>query len=270
MMLSFRFPRRFTMFCSLVLALCFTAGAQAATVLITGANSGIGLELAKQYAEKGWTVIATHRRDTTPDSLAELAAKHKNVRPERMDVQKPDDARALAARMRGEPIDVLINNAGIYSLGDWLDRTDVSQRFGTLDYAAFDHFMQINVRGPVSVTEAFVDNVRKGAQKKVITVTSTIGTISTPEVSTNAFWYGTSKAALNKATVTLAAVLKPDGIIVVPMHPGSVRVEKQASANVPGMIDTPDSARAMIRTIDSLTLKDSAKFTNYDGKRLPW
>ena len=104
----------------------------------------------------------------------------------------------------------------------------------------------------------------------MITVTSTIGTISTPEVSTNAFWYGTSKAALNKATVTLAAVLKPDGIVVVPMHPGSVRVEKQASANVPGMIDTPDSARAMIRTIDSLTLKDSAKFTNYDGKPLPW
>jgi NAD(P)-dependent dehydrogenase (short-subunit alcohol dehydrogenase family) len=165
---------------------------------------------------------------------------------------------------------VLINNAGIFSLGDWLDRTDNRQRFGTLDYAAFDQFMQINVRGPVLVTEAFIENVRAGTQKKVISVTSTIGTISTPEVATTAFWYGTSKAALNKATVTLAAVLKKDGVIVVPMHPGSVRVEKQASANVPGMIETPDSVRAMIRTIDGLTLKDTGKFTSYDGKPLPW
>jgi len=262
--------RRFAALCSVAAALCLAPLSQAATVLITGANSGIGLELAKQYAEKGWVVIATHRHSDTPESLAELSAKFKSVRVERMDVQKPDDVHALATRMRGQPIDVLINNAGIFSLGDWLDRADNRQHFGTLDYASFDQFMQINVRGPVLVTEAFVDNVRASTQKKVISVTSTIGTISTPEVATNAFWYGTSKAALNKATVTLAAVLKRDGIIVVPMHPGAVRVEKQASVKVPGMIETPDSVRAMIRTIDSLTLKDTAKFVSYDGKPLPW
>jgi NAD(P)-dependent dehydrogenase (short-subunit alcohol dehydrogenase family) len=255
---------------SVIAALCFASLSQAATVFITGANSGIGLEMAKQYAEKGWTVIATHRHSDTPASLAELSGKFKSVRVERMDVQKPDDVHVLAAKMKGQPIDVLINNAGIFSLGDWLDRADNRQHFGTLDYAGFDQFMQINVRGPVLVTEAFIENVRAGAQKKVICVTSTIGTISTPEVATNAFWYGTSKAALNKATVTLAAVLKKDGVMVVPMHPGSVRVEKQASANVPGMIETPDSVRAMIRTIDALTLKDTGQFTNYDGKPLPW
>lgn len=253
-----------------IAALSFASLSHAATVLITGANSGIGLEFAKQYAEKGWTVIATHRHSQTPKSLAELSGKFRTVRVERMDVQKPDDVHALAAKLKGQPIDVLINNAGIFSLGDWLDRTDTSQRFGTLDFAAFDQFMQINVRGPVLVTEAFIDNVRASAQKKVISVTSTIGTISTPEVGTTALWYGTSKAALNKATVTLAAVLEKQGIIVVPMHPGSVRVEKQASANVPGMIETPDSVRAMIRTIDALTLKDTGRFTNYDGKPLPW
>jgi len=261
---------RLSVLCSLVVSACLALSAQAETVLITGANSGIGLELATQYAAKGWTVIATHRRDTTPESLEALSAKYKNVRAERMDVQKPEDVKALATRMRGQPIDVLINNAGIFSLGDWLDRTDNRQRFGTLDYAAFDQFMEINVRGPVVVTESFIDNVRAGKQKKVISITSSIGTISTPDVAVNAFWYGTSKAALNKATVTLASVLKPEGIIVVPMHPGSVRVEKQASVHVPGMIETPDAVRSMIRTIDSLTLKDTAKFTNYDGKTLPW
>jgi NAD(P)-dependent dehydrogenase (short-subunit alcohol dehydrogenase family) len=269
-MLSFSMVRRSVVACTLLVAACFAQPGLADTVLITGANSGIGLELATQYAAKGWTVIATHRRDKTPESLAELAAKHKNVRPEKMDVQSPTQVRALAARLRGEPVDVLINNAGIFSLGDWLDRTDNRQRFGTLDYDSFDQFMQINVRGPVLVTEAFVDNLRKGTRKKVISVTSTIGTISTPEVSVNAFWYGISKAALNKATVTLSAALKKDGITVVPMHPGAVRVEKQASLSAPGMIETPESARSMIATIDKLTLKDSGKFTNYDGKPLPW
>jgi NAD(P)-dependent dehydrogenase (short-subunit alcohol dehydrogenase family) len=255
---------------SVVVALCFASLSQAATVLITGANSGIGLEFARQYAEKGWTVIATHRHSDTPKSLAELSGQFKTVRVERMDVQKPDDVRALATKMKGQPIDVLINNAGIFSLGDWLDRADNRQHFGTLDFASFDQFMEINVRGPVLVTESFIENVRAGTQKKVISITSTIGTISTPEVATNAFWYGTSKAALNKATVTLAAVLKKEGVIVVPMHPGSVRVEKQASAKVPGMIETPESVRGMIRTIEGLTIKDTGKFTNYDGKPLPW
>lgn len=253
-----------------IVALCFASLSQAATVLITGANSGIGLEFARQYAEKGWTVIATHRHSDTPKSLAELSGKFKTVRVERMDVQKPEDVHALAEKMKGQPIDVLINNAGIFSLGDWLDRADNRQHFGTLDWASFDQFMEINVRGPILVTESFIENVRTGTQKKVISITSTIGTISTPEVATNAFWYGTSKAALNKATVTLAAVLKKEGIIVLPLHPGSVRVEKQASANEPGMIETPDSVRGMIRTIDGLTLKDTGKFTNYDGKPLPW
>jgi NAD(P)-dependent dehydrogenase (short-subunit alcohol dehydrogenase family) len=255
---------------SVILALCCASLSHAATVLITGANSGIGLEFARQYAEKGWTVIATHRHAETPKSLAELSSKFRTVRVAHMDVQKPDDVHALAAKMKGQPIDLLINNAGIFSLGDWLDRADTRQHFGTLDFASFDQFMEINVRGPVLVTEAFIDNVRASKQKKVISITSTIGTISTPEVATNAFWYGTSKAALNKATVTLAAVLKKDGVIVVPLHPGSVRVEKQASAHVPGMIETPDSVREMIHTIDALTLKDTGKFTNYDGKPLPW
>ena len=251
-------------------AAALAATAAADTVLITGANSGIGLEFAQQYAAKGWTVIATHRHDGTPESLAALARQFPNVDVRRMDVQSGAEVHALAQALRGKPIDVLINNAGIFSLGDWLDRADKRQHFGTLDFDSFDQFMEINVRGPIMVSEAFADNVRAGRGKKIIAISSSIGTISDPQVATNAFWYGTSKAALNKVMVTLSAVLKSEGIIVVPMHPGSVRVEKQASVKLPGMLETKDSVAQMIATIGKLTMANSGKFTLYDGSGLPW
>jgi NAD(P)-dependent dehydrogenase (short-subunit alcohol dehydrogenase family) len=244
--------------------------AAAETVLITGANSGIGLEFAKQYAERGWTVIATHRRDTTPDELAQLSAEHRNVKVAQMDVTRPEQVKALAAELRGQPIDVLINNAGIFSFGDWMATNDPNQIFGTLNYDQFDTFMRTNVRGPLMVSEAFIENVKASDEKKIVMITSTLGTISTPEVGVRIFWYGTSKAALNKATVTLAEVLNDTDVIVVPMHPGSVRVEKQAELHNDGMLDTPDSVRQMIGTIGRLTKRDSGKFLLYDGSGLPW
>ncbi len=246
----------------------FGSLAAADTVLITGANSGIGLEFSKEYAAKGWTVIATHRRDSTPDTLRDLAAKHSNVRVEKMDVQSREQVFGLARKMQGQPIDVLINNAGIFCLCDWEDDNDNSQRFGTLQFEHFRPIFQANVRGPMMVTEAFVDSVRAGKQKKVITLSSTVGTISRPGRA--AFWYGASKAALNKITVDLAAVLKADNIIVVPMHPGAVRVEKQANDPGKHLIDTDVSVSHMIETIGTLTMAHSGRFTNYDGQELPW
>ncbi|HWN39797.1 MAG TPA: SDR family NAD(P)-dependent oxidoreductase, partial [Gammaproteobacteria bacterium] len=100
---------------SLAGVLAIPSAAAADTVLITGANSGLGLELVKQYAAKGWKVIATHRRDGVPESLQPVMAEHANVSVERMDVASIAEVRALAAKLAGTPIDVLINNAGIYS-----------------------------------------------------------------------------------------------------------------------------------------------------------
>ena len=97
----------------------------AETVLITGANSGLGC-FAKQYAAKGWTVFATHRRDTMPEELAELSSEHRNVQVAKMHVSSPEQVEALAAKLRGQPIDVLINNAGIFRVGDWpMKRTPI-------------------------------------------------------------------------------------------------------------------------------------------------
>src|SRR5690349_8626625 len=145
----------------------------AQTVLITGANSGLGLEFVKQYAAKEWTVIATHRRSEMPASLAAVTAEHPRVRVERMDVADIASVHDLARKLAGVPIDVLINNAGVYSdRSGCADETcrgeGRTQSFGNMDYALFDTIMAVNVRGPLVVSEAFIENVRASQQKKII------------------------------------------------------------------------------------------------------
>lgn len=253
-----------------VFTLGLTGVASAETVLITGSNSGLGLEFSKQYAAKGWTVIATHRRDTIPDTLAELSGEYDNVRVETMDVTSEEQVFGLAEKLRGQPIDVLINNAGIFCFCDWMDDSDTTQVFGSLEWDHFGPIMEVNVRGMAMVTQAFLDHVKASDQKKVITMTSTIGTISNPRIAQRGLWYGTSKAAVNKVNVTIAEAVKGDGVIVVPMHPGAVRVEKQAEDTNPDLIETPYSISRMIETIDGLTMADSGHFLLYDGSELPW
>jgi NAD(P)-dependent dehydrogenase (short-subunit alcohol dehydrogenase family) len=251
--------------CAMVLMACAT-GAQADTVLITGASSGIGLEFAKEYAAKGWTVIATHRHDGVPDSLKPVAAQYKNVRVERMDVTKPDEIHALAARLKGQPVDLLVNNAGVYQMGGSYD----NQQFGKLNYDYFDTFMATNVKGAMMVTEAFIDNVRASKQKKVISISSSHGSVTRPPMVAGAFWYGTSKAALNKMMATLSYVLKKDGVIVVLFHPGAVLTERQANLKFPGMIETTFSVSNMIGAIERLTIADTGRFLLYDGSPQDW
>src|SRR5262249_17907718 len=148
--------------------------ASADTVLITGANSGIGLEFAKEYAEKGWTVIATYRHESPPESLRPLIAKYPKVRGETLAVTSRAQVQALKKKLGALPIDVLINNAGLYQYAGTYD----NQRFGQLDYDIFDLFMDTNVKGPMMVTEALIDNVRAGKQKKIISISSSHGMVT--------------------------------------------------------------------------------------------
>ena len=261
--------RRWSMLAG-ALVLSLAGSVQAETVLITGANSGLGLEFSRQYAERGWTVIATHRRDETPETLATLAGRHSNVRVEKMDVTVEAQVFGLAERLRAQPIDVLINNAGIRCFCDWMDASDTSQSFGSLEYDHFDPMMRANVLGMIMVSEAFIEHVKASEQKKIITMTSTYGTMTDPFIARRGFWYGASKAAVNKLNVTLAEVLRSDNVIVVPMHPGTVRVEKQAERDLPGMIDPPYAIARMIETIEALEIGDSGRFLQYDGTELPW
>jgi NAD(P)-dependent dehydrogenase (short-subunit alcohol dehydrogenase family) len=265
---------------SLVLAFTLIAGAgmaAAQTVLITGANQGIGLEFAKEYAARGWTVIATHRRPSTPEELAKLAARYPKVRIERMDVTDAGQIAALGAKLKGVPIDVLLNNAGLV-------RTEpvnkpggnTNQMFGTLDYKLLDDFIHTNVAGPLMITETFIGNVKASRQKKIIAISSAAGSVSVPPFMPNGspvpdhYWYRISKAALNSAMRLLSAQFKADGVIVVMFHPGGVQVESFGEDKLPGFVPPPEAVGKMIRTIDGLTLKDSGRFMDNDGKDHPW
>lgn len=258
-----------TLICAALLFHSQSVAAQ--TVLITGANAGIGLAFAKEYAEKSWTVIATHHQSATPADLLELAAKYKNVRVEKMDVSSRDEIDALAAKLKAMPIDVVINNAGVYAKSG----APASQDFGQFDYSLFDTIMAVNVRGPLMVMEAFVGNVKASHQKKFVSISSTVGSLTAPYPGGGAIFYRTSKAALNKEMQVLADVLKPDGVSVVMIHPGLVRTDRLISL-APSVVtrkdymDASESVSLMIPTIDKVTVADSGHFMRYDGMPLPW
>jgi NAD(P)-dependent dehydrogenase (short-subunit alcohol dehydrogenase family) len=250
--------------------------ASADTVLITGANSGLGLEFTKQYAAKGWTVIATHRRSDIPESLAAVVAEHPNVRVERMDVADIAAVQALAAKLEGVPIDVLINNAGVYA-----DRSECqgneacrgeggTQRFGNMDYELFDTIMAVNVRGPLVVSESFIDNVRVSQQKKLISISSTNGSITYTLGGSGAIAYRASKAALNREMQLVAVHEQREGVIVLLLHPGAVLTERQADLDFPGMVEMEPSVAGMIQQIEKATIADTGRFIQYDGTTAPW
>ncbi|MCP5144781.1 MAG: SDR family oxidoreductase [Gammaproteobacteria bacterium] len=261
---------------SLAIALIISGNAMAQTVLITGANSGLGLEFARQYAAKGWHVIATHRRSSIPETLATLAAEHDNVRIERMDVTNEAQVHALAEKLATTKIDVLINNAGVYNdrsscqtddcPGDWSN-----QNFGKLDYGLLERILAVNVKGPLLVSETFEPLVAASEQKKIIVISSTNGSLTEETPRGGAIFYRASKSALNRSFQLVASALKPEGITVIMLHPGAVLTERQAGlAGYAGMVEMPFTVEHMINTIGAVTLQDSGHFINYDGTSLPW
>ena len=254
--------------------------ASAETVLITGANSGLGLEFTKQYAAMGWTVIATHRRRELPETLAAVMAEHPKVRVETLDVTDVEQARALAARLADVPIDVLINNAGVYNdrrecasgdedcPGDWS-----TQSFGRMSFELLDTIMDVNIKGPLVVSEAFYPNVKASTLKKIVAISSSNGTITgeLPNPRPGATFYRMSKAALNREMQIVAASVKADGVTVVILNPGPTLTERQAYLRGnPIMIEASFTVENMIRTIDKTTLAESGRFWRYDGVPEAW
>jgi len=217
------------------------------TVLITGANRGIGLELARQYAARGAHVIATCRTPS-PDLTA------LGVRVE-ADVDVNDDALGgLAERLGDAPIDVVINNAGVLA----------QEHLGALDLEGLRHQYEVNALGPLKTTLALLPNMGPGG--KIALITSRMGSIA-DNTSGGMYGYRMSKAALNMAGASLALDLAPRDIAVAILHPGFVRTGMTRGA---GYIDADEAARGLIARIDELNADNSGTFWHANGETLPW
>ncbi|MDX2223238.1 MAG: SDR family oxidoreductase [Rhodospirillaceae bacterium] len=236
------------------------------TVLITGANRGLGLGLAKLYAADGWRVLAGCRAPAKAKELKALADASKGqVSLHKLDVEKPDTIKALAKKLKKQPIDVLLNVAGYYG-PKIVTEPGGLQEFGKSNYRDWEKILRINVMGPMRVAEAFVNHVAASAQKKIVTLSSIIGSIGGNDMG-KMYPYRASKAAVNAIMKSMAIDLKPRGIIAVPIHPGWVRTDMGGPS---ADIDTRTSVTGMKKVIDRLTPADAGKFLVYDGSTLPW
>jgi NAD(P)-dependent dehydrogenase (short-subunit alcohol dehydrogenase family) len=237
----------------------------APTVLVTGANRGIGLELAKQYAAAGWNVIATARRpieDAGMAALRELAKKHPQVAVERIDVTDTAMIRGVAQKYRDQPIDVLVNNAAAVEATFQADLEKVNIPYDKIDFDAARNDFDVNTLGPMRMVQAFEPNVERSKQKKIVNVTSFIGSFGRGFANAMGMNYGASKAALNMYSFKLSHALKPKGVIVALVEPVLV-------ASKPGVSDIPMSSPVdvevakLVKVIEALTMDSSGRITNF-------
>jgi NAD(P)-dependent dehydrogenase (short-subunit alcohol dehydrogenase family) len=243
-----------------------TAADEAPTVLITGSSRGIGFELARQYAERGYQVIATARKPQDSKNLVALAAKQPRVRLEALDVVDAASVAALAERLKGQAIDVLINNAG--------DTDEFrGQSFRKLAHDRFSYAMELNAHGPIRVAEALYPNVQAGRQKKILAISSLAGSFGANGGGMpGGYWYKSSKAALNMLMLSLANDVKAQGVIVACLSPGQVDTHGYAARGItmPGTVDVAVSVGGLIKVIDGLTIAQTGTFIRYSGEVQPW
>lgn len=217
------------------------------TVLITGANRGIGLELSQQYAADGWDVIQTCRNP----SAAGLSEALK------LDVTNPEDVCNAAEELSGRPIDVLINNAGVIGQRD--------AELGKIDYGLWEETFRINTLAPIRVAEALAENVSVSDRKTIIFISSVMGSIA--RNAGGHYLYRSTKAALNAAMVSLSLELKARGVVCVSMHPGWVQTDMGGPT---AAVSVPDSAAGIRRVAAGLNPSDNGRFYDYTGEEIPW
>jgi len=244
------------------------ATASPPVALVTGANRGIGLALSTVLADKGWRVIATCRDPEHADELKALSARHRGVTIDRLDVTDNPALDALAAKYRGQPIDILINNAGI--LGD-----PDAQRLGRFDQKTFEDVLRVNAYAPLRVAQAFLDNVAASQQKKIITLTSRAGSIAVADQANDNYFYRMSKSASNMSMRLLQNDVRARGIVVGLISPGPVDTQmnrewRHGAPPSPALQSPMQSAAAVVKLIEELTPERAAHALNYDGEELPW
>lgn len=227
-----------------------------ATVLITGANRGIGLELVKIYAARGDTVLACCRN---PGAAEDLAAVTGNVEILEVSVSDADSVAAMAAKLGDRPIDIVINNAG--AMGPPPEQQSALQ----MDFDGWAETFAVNTMAPVRVMQATLDNLKAGTDPKLVTITSQMGALSLDMPF--AYAYCTSKAALNKFMKMAAGELGKAGVNVCVIHPGWVQTD-MGGANAD--ITPAESAAGIVDTIEKLNAETNGSFWKWNGETHDW
>ena len=229
-----------------------------ATVLITGTNRGLGLEFVKHYLERSDTVIATCRASSSATELQALAANNENLSLKSLDVSDEQSMAGFAAELKDTAIDVFINNAGVYGPRD--------AGFGNVDSSEWEQVMHVNAIAPMLLTQLIIGSLRQGTDKKLVYVTSKMGSIDDNKGGGN-YIYRSSKTALNSVAKSLSVDLSSEGFSVAVVHPGWVRTD-MGGPN--GLIDVKTSVAGMLAVIDGLSPDNAGEFFNYDGSLIPW
>lgn len=229
------------------------------TVMITGANRGIGLELTQQYLNDNYHVMACCRDPANAEDLTNLKATHPNqLNIYALDVTNDQQIQALANELKGQPIDLLISNAGIYGPGH--------VQLGEFDTTAWSEVFRTNAIAPAKIVETFLPHIANGQQKTIVMISSTMGSIGLNQDG-GSYIYRSSKAALNCIARTLAVDLYSQKIMVVAIHPGWV---KTAMGGPQAALTAQESVTGIRNVIAHLTPKQSGSFLAYDGEVLPW
>jgi NAD(P)-dependent dehydrogenase (short-subunit alcohol dehydrogenase family) len=225
------------------------------TVMITGANRGLGLEFTKQYAADGWTVIATCRDPFAPGELATIEG---DIQVHGLEVANHPQVDKLANDLRGTAIDVLLNNAGMFG-----PRGVVAE---SVDFAAWEEVQRVNVFAPLKIATAFAGHVAASDEKKIVCISSIMASIECTTAGSE-YIYRSTKTALNMAMRVFANDPASQGATIAMFHPGWVQTDMGGTG---ADIDAVTSITNLRRSIAGLTSADSGKFFNYDGTSLPW
>jgi NAD(P)-dependent dehydrogenase (short-subunit alcohol dehydrogenase family) len=229
------------------------------TVLITGANRGIGLELARRYAGRGDQVLACCRAPATAAALNALAADAPNVRVHGAEVGRAESVTALRRNLGDLPIDILINNAGMAG------PPPQCQSLAEMDYDGWAETFAVNTMAPLRMLQTFRSNLAAGTRPRAVTITSQMGALALDMATMYA--YCSSKAAVNKVMRLASVELKREGIAVALIHPGWVRTDMGGPQ---AAIGVEESASGIIDVIDRLDLADSGCFRTWNGEPHPW
>lgn len=227
------------------------------SILITGANRGLGLEFVRQYAADGWRVLACSRHPDA-EALRTLAAgAGGRVSLHRLDVKDLSQIDRLRQEI-DEPLDILLNNAGLYGPSKAV--------FGKIDYPTWAEVLAVNTLAPLKMAECFADNVERSGRKIIASISSAMGSIA-DNTEGRHYLYRSSKAALNMVVKSLAVDLQPRGIVAVTLCPGWVRTD-MGGADAP--LSPEESIRGLRQVLSGLRLQDSGKFLSFNGSEIPW